>query len=107
MVVLSCRNDTEKNGHPYISTLISTALCILLYSGLSTYVGLYGSGLFNLGPPNLVHIILGFDVPTSSSIFIEMFLYIHVLYGFLISEWITKPLLTQTYLIHDIIYMHL
>ena len=26
----------------------TTALCILLYSGVSTYVGLYGSGLFNL-----------------------------------------------------------
>ena len=32
-----------------ISTYISTALCILLYSGVSTYVGLYGSGLFNFG----------------------------------------------------------
>ena len=24
-------------------------LCILLYSSVSTYVGLYGSGLFNFG----------------------------------------------------------
>ena len=28
---------------------ISTALCTLLYSSVSTYTGLYGSGLFNFG----------------------------------------------------------
>ena len=45
------------------------ALCILFYSGVSTYVGLYGSGLFNFGfyvsLPNLFGCYLGFDVPTS------------------------------------------
>ena len=54
---------------------ISTALFILLYSGVSTYVGLYGSGLFNfrsyVNLPTLFACFLGFDVPTSFSIFIE------------------------------------
>ena len=53
--------------------IISTALCILLYSGVSTYVGLYGSGLFNfrsyVNLPTLFACFLGFDIPTSSSIF--------------------------------------
>ena len=48
----------------------STALCILLYS-VSTYVGLYGSGLFNFGSHlTLFACFLGFDIPTSSFIFI-------------------------------------
>ena len=54
---------------------ISTALCILLYSSVSTYVGLYGSGLFNfrsyVNLPTLFACFLGFDFPTSSFIFIE------------------------------------
>ena len=54
---------------------ISNALCILLYSGVSTYVGLYGSGLFNfrsyVNLPTLFACFLGFDVHTSSFIFIE------------------------------------
>ena len=65
------------------SSNISTALCILLYSGVSTYVGLYGSGLFNFGSydnlPNFFAYVLGFNVHTSSSVFIEnvflLFLY--------------------------------
>ena len=56
-----------------------TAICILLYSGVSTYVGLYGSGLFNFGSyvslPTLFTCFLGFDVPTSSFIFIENVFY--------------------------------
>ena len=48
---------------------------ILLYSGVSTYVGLYGSGLFNfrsyINLPTLFACFLGFDVPKSSSSFIE------------------------------------
>ena len=52
-----------------------TALCTLLYSGVSTYVGLYGSGLFNfrsyVNLPTLFACFLGFDVPTSYFIFIE------------------------------------
>ena len=55
--------------------LLSTALCILLYSSVSTYVGLYGSALFNfmsyVNLPTLFACFLGFDVPTSSFIFIE------------------------------------
>ena len=43
---------------------VGTALCILLYSSVSTYVGLYGSGLFNFGSyvnlPDLVRILFGF-----------------------------------------------
>ena len=58
---------------------ISTALCILLYSGVSTYVGLYRSGLFNFGSyvslPTLFTCFLGFDIPTSSFIFIENVFY--------------------------------
>ena len=46
---------TEQDGY------LSTALCILLYSGVSTYVGLYGSGLFNFGSyVNLPTLLLGF-----------------------------------------------
>ena len=32
-----------------VPTAVSTALCILLYNSVSTYVGLYGSGLFIFG----------------------------------------------------------
>ena len=46
-----------------------------MYFALSTCVGLYGSGLFNFGSyvslPTLFAWFLGFDVPTSSFIFIE------------------------------------
>ena len=56
----------------------STALCILLYSDVSTYVGLYGSGLFNFGSyvtlPTLFTCFLGFDIPTSFFILLKMFL---------------------------------
>ena len=70
--------------------LVNNCLCtniiglynsILLYSGASTYVGLYGSGVFNFGSyvslPTLTLFtcFLGFDVPTSSSIFIENVFY--------------------------------
>ena len=51
----------------------------MLYSSVSTYVGLYGSGLFNFGSyvslPTLFACFLGFDVPTSSFIFIENVFY--------------------------------
>ena len=43
-----CKQGREVNidqNHFHIN--ISTVLCILLYSGVNTYVGLYGSGLFN------------------------------------------------------------
>ena len=54
---------------------MSTALHILLYRGVSTYVGLNESGLFNfrcyIKLTTLFAYVLGFDVPTSSSIFIE------------------------------------
>ena len=44
---------------------------MLLYSSVSIYVGLYGSGLFNFGSHlTLFTCFLGFDVPTSF-IFIE------------------------------------
>ena len=53
---------------------ISIAHCSLFYSGVSTCIGLYGSGLFNFGCyvnlPTLFAYILGFDVPISF-IFIE------------------------------------
>ena len=56
---------------PYNPPYIRTALCFLLYSGLSTYVGLYGSGLFNFGSYlTLFACFLDFDIPTSSFIFI-------------------------------------
>ena len=58
---------------------IFTALCILFYSSVSTYVGLYGSGLFNfvsyVSFPTLFTCFLGFDIPTSSFIFIENVFY--------------------------------
>ena len=41
--VCVCDSETERDRER------ESALCILLYSGLSTYVGLYGSGLFNFG----------------------------------------------------------
>ena len=41
------------------------------YSDVNTYVGLYGSGLFNFGSHlTLFACFLGFDIPTSSFIFI-------------------------------------
>ena len=64
---------------------ISTALFILLYSGVSTYVGLYGSGLFNFRSyvnfPN-------FEVLTSlhlSRFLLKMFLLF--LFPLFFSEW--------------------
>ena len=49
-------------------TILSTALCILFYSGVSTYVRLYGSGLFNFGSNidllTLFAYFLDTDVPT-------------------------------------------
>ena len=62
---------------------VSTALCILLYSGVSTYVGLYGSSLFNFGSyvslPPCSHAFLGFDIPTSSFTLLKMFFIILVI----------------------------
>ena len=76
----ACKQDWEANIGPKIKQTtsikpyISTALFILFYSGASTYVGLYGSGLFNFGSyvslPTLFTYFLGFDVP-ASFIFIE------------------------------------
>ena len=67
---------------PYNPTKYS---CILLYSGVSTYVGLYGSGLFNFGSHlTLFACFLGFDIPTSSFIFIGLlFLYIYIYKAYL------------------------
>ena len=49
-----------------------------------TYVRLYVSGLFNFVPTvthvDLVHIVLSFDIPTYSIIFIENVLY-YILFG--------------------------
>ena len=70
-----------------INPYISTALCILFFSGLSTYVGLYGSGLFNFGYyvnlPTLFACFLGFDVPTFSFIFIQNVFYLLVIMNIL------------------------
>ena len=59
---------------------MSTALRILLYSGVSTYVGLYGSGLFNFGSyvslPTLFACFFGFDIRKSSFILLKMFIII-------------------------------
>ena len=56
-------------------TYISTYITIKQYTKSYTYVGLYGSGLFNFGfyvsLPALFACFLSFDVPTSSFIFIE------------------------------------
>ena len=55
-----------------------------LYRGVSTYVGLYGSGSFNFGSyvsfPTLFACFLGFDIPTSSFIFIENVFYYSCIY---------------------------
>ena len=63
-----------------IKIILRTALCILLYSGVRTYLGLYGSGLFNfwsyVNLPTLFAYFLAFDIPTSSFIFIEN-IYVH------------------------------
>ena len=49
------------------------------YSDVSTYVGLYGSGLFNfvyyVSLPTLFAYFLGFDIPASSFMFIENVFY--------------------------------
>ena len=72
IVQLRIKNNKRLLLKPFGYKVISTALCILLYSGVSTYVGLYGSGLFNFGSyVDLPTYFLGFDVPTSSFIFIE------------------------------------
>ena len=60
---------------------MSTAPCILLYSSVSTYVGLYGSSLFNFGSYvsllTLFACFLGFSIPTSSFILLKMFFIIN------------------------------
>ena len=67
-------NNNNNNNALYIY--------ILPYSSVSTYVGLYGSGLFNFGSyvnlPTLFICLLGFNVPTSF-LFILLFLYAEVL----------------------------
>ena len=54
---------------------ISTYTAIKQNTKSCTYIGLYGSGLFNfrsyVNLPTLFTCFLGFDVPTSSFIFIE------------------------------------
>ena len=72
---------------------ISTALCILLYSDVSTYVGGYMEVVcLILGPtciyvtcsfPTLFACFLGFDVPTSSFIFIENVFYYSCMYMYI------------------------
>ena len=62
--------------HVYIFS-VSTALCILLYNGISTYVGLYGSGLFNFGSYLILFVYFkDFNIPTSSFISLEMFFWL-------------------------------
>ena len=59
----------------FILVCISTYTAIKQNTKSCTYVGLYGSGLFNfrsyVNLPTLFACFLGFDVPTSSFIFIE------------------------------------
>ena len=51
--------------------MISTNTTIKQNTKSCTYVGLYGSGLFNFGSHlTLFACFLGFDIPTSSFIFI-------------------------------------
>ena len=56
-----------------------TAVCILFYRGVGTYVGLYGSGFFNFGSyvsfPTLFACFLGFDIPTSFTFIENVFYY--------------------------------
>ena len=63
---------------PYNVPYISIYTPIKQNTKSCTYVGLYGSGLFNFGYyvnlPTLFASFLGFYVPTSSFIFIENFL---------------------------------
>ena len=63
-VVLSLNNYGTFSCLKHNSLL--SAICILLYSSVSTYVGLYGSGVFNLGSyvslPTLFACLLGFDI---------------------------------------------
>ena len=52
-----------------------------------TYVGLYGSGLLNFGSHlTLLACFLGFDIPTSSFILLEMFFY-YSCFHCIFSEW--------------------
>ena len=54
------------------------------WEAVSTYVRLYGSGLFNFGSyvsfPTLFTCFLGFDIPTSSFILIENVFYYSCIY---------------------------
>ena len=56
-----------------------------------TYVGLYGSGLFNFGSyvsfPTLFACFLGFDIPTSSFIFIENVFYYSCLIKYVLQSF--------------------
>ena len=76
----ACKQGWEANIGRKIkqTTYISTALCILLYSGVSTYVGFNFASYVSL--PTLFTCFLGFDVPTSSFIFIENVFYYSCIY---------------------------
>ena len=68
---------------------MSTYTAIKQNTESRTYVGLYGSGLFNyVSLPTLFACFLGFDIPTFSVIFIEnVFFFILVSIVFFFSEW--------------------
>ena len=71
---------------------ISTALCILFYSSVSTYVGLYGGDFGSyVSFPTLFACFLGFDIPTSSFIFIENVFYYSI-------PWIVPPIVIKLYM---------
>ena len=72
-------NHTYTHGSMYLNlTYISTALFIFLYSGVSNYVELYGSGLFKfrfyVNLPNLFAWFLGFDIIHLSHFYWKFFL---------------------------------
>ena len=75
---------TSTSIYPYISTYTA----IKQNTKSCTYVGLYGSGLFNFGSyvsfPTLFTCFFGFDIPTSF-ILLKMFYIIPVSIFF--SEW--------------------
>ena len=70
----------------------------MFYSSVSTYVGLYGSGLFNFESyvsfPTLFACFLGFGIPTSSFTFIEIvfiilvYIYVYIDVTFKSMSWL-------------------
>ena len=72
----------------YILPYISTALCILLYRSVSTYVGLYGSGLFNCGSyVSLPTLFACFGVLTSLHLSFLLKMFLLFLFPLIFPEW--------------------